>query len=144
MRSEIEQVLSNKATKAEKVRALVGLGVPKPEIATLLAISANHVYTVIARDRANGRAILAKPPVSEQGDYVHMIAIDRNGCMILPPQALDLMGIKTADQLVMLGSPGELRLLTKEKAARQLHAAIAKSSPTEAALARTLLSDLEK
>lgn len=142
MNCEIQTILDGGGTKADKVRALVAMGVSKPEIATLLHITANHVYTVIARDRAARRTVVARPTTPNEGDFVQMIAIDPNGCLVLPPEALEMMELTGADQLVMLGAPGELRLLTRERAAKQLQEAIREASPANAALARTLLADI--
>lgn len=144
MRNDIQTIVSSSATKASKVRSLVAAGVPKPEIARLLDVTVNHVYTVIARDRSRGRSASLRPVEPRSGDVVHMVIIDRQGRLVLPPEALDLMELKGDEQLVLLGQPGEIRLLTKDKAAEGLNRALETAAPREAALARMLLRDIAK
>jgi bifunctional DNA-binding transcriptional regulator/antitoxin component of YhaV-PrlF toxin-antitoxin module len=144
MRSDVQSIISGSSNKASKVRALVAAGVPKPEIAQLLDISVNHVYTVISRDRSTGRAAPVRQIDASGGDVVHMVMIDEMGRIVLPPEALQLMELKGGDQVVLLGQPGEIRLLTKDKAAEGLQRALETAAPKEAALARMLLADIGK
>lgn len=144
MHADVQSILSSPDTKANKVRALVAAGVPKTEIAALLDISDNHVYTVISRDRSKGRAPPVRTAITKQEDTVHMVIIDEMGRLVLPPEALELMELTGKEQVVLLGQPGELRLLTKEKAVEGLQQALETAAPKEAALARMLLSAIGK
>lgn len=144
MRSEIDAIVTSQATKADKVRSLVAAGVPKPKVARLLDITVNHVYTVIARDRAKGSGAPPHRAGAPVGDLLQMVIIDERGRLVLPPEALELMALEGESQLVLLGAPGEIRLMTRDKAAEGLHEALKTAAPREAALARMLLKDIGK
>ena len=141
--SEIDAILASTRTKSAKIRALAEMGVTKKQIAHMLAINANHVYSIIARDRANERR---GPPRDQakpgEGDVVQMVGINASGELVVSRQALEVMAVPPGEQVVLLAYPGEIRLLTRAKAVAKIQESLQSQAPGEAALAGLLLKDI--
>lgn len=141
----IVAIMNSNQSKSARIRALVSAGVSKAEIARLLDISANHVYSTLSRDRDKGRAVVARVPATvNQREMVVMVSVDEHGRIILAPEVLEQMKLRDREELVLVASEGEAHLMTRERAAATLKAQIAAAAPEKAQLAELLLSDISR
>ena len=141
----IAAIMNSSRSKSARIRALVSAGVPKAEIARLLDISANHVYSTLSRDRDKGRAVVARNPATvDQREMVVMVSVDEHGRIILAPEVLEHMKLRDREVLVLVAFQGEAHVMTRERAAATLKAQIAAAAPGQAQLAEVLLSDFNR
>lgn len=99
-------------TKADKIRALAGLGVPTADIARFLGIRYQHAYNVLKQSRPTR----AGPPGSgsrkpAQGPC--KARLDSSNRIEIPERLLDALGITAGDELLLRADGDEIRLTTR-------------------------------
>lgn len=107
-------------SKAAAIRELAEAGMSGRAIALRLQISTNHVYSSLARDRAEGRAARPAPQRRLKAEAFAIRQVSRSGGLTLRAADLAAIGLSPGSDVVVVRLETEIRLLSREEAADRL------------------------
>ncbi|SFS78665.1 helix-turn-helix domain-containing protein [Brevundimonas viscosa] len=109
------------ASKAAAIRELAETGMSGRAIAQRLQISTNHVYSSLARDRAEGRAARPAPRRRRlKAEAFDIRQVAASGGLTLRAADLAAIGLGPGSDVVVVRLETEIRLLSREEAADRL------------------------
>ncbi len=147
---KVIQELGPATTKADRIRALHMNGYSRSEIAEIMGIRYQHVRNVLVDDERLKRAAAVKRvrgmaeserPFEHAPDVAARIAVGENGTITLPREALDAIGAKDGDALVMHAKNGEIRLITPDEIGRRARTLFRQIVPDDVDLVAELIAD---
>ena len=155
-REQMEGLVEGLGVTAEKVRVLHDAGATRSEIAAFLGIRYQHVHNVLkrsdrlgasVRDAASATGLAADPAARAPGEpaaepVIHLVKVEADGRISLPPDYADRQAIRSGDILVCREESGSLRIVSRERALQELRELARKRMPEQAAILELLIGEL--
>lgn len=157
MSPSVEAILSSKASKSDKIRALSAAGHSRADIARAIGIRYQFVRNVLVEDERSGRdkgtpkaaqnatappqgpaPVAAEPAIP--GAPVKLV-VGQNGEVVLPAGLRAALGIGPGSVLVARVEGPEIRLYTYQEAIRRARDLVRQVVPGDVSLVDELIAD---
>ncbi len=144
-RMEMEQLTGHTDNISEKIRILFRAGVKRAEIRDFLGRSYQQVQNVLKRS-----GLLVREPASADerqpmaGSAFELVTLAGNCRVTLPKQFVEQERLADGDSLVCSIEDGCLRLMTRDRATREILASARHHMPAQAELLGALLGREER
>jgi AbrB family looped-hinge helix DNA binding protein len=145
---DLRAVVEHLPTKSAKIRELAARGVSRAEIARTLAISYQHVRSVLEQDKARKAKAGSVPSgmsepaaIFDEGMPSVKVRLGPEGRVVIPAPMREVLGLKEGDVLFARLEGGEVKFLTPRAAMMRAQAIVRSFVPEGVSLAEELIAD---
>lgn len=157
-RRRMDGLTAGLPSKSAKMRRLAEAGYERADIARYLGVRYQFVYNVLSAPRpANDRGDVSPhetladrgPSETQRGigslgpdaPKWAWVKVERGGCMDVPTHFLEALGVQDGDQVQLALEGDSIRILTRDRALRELRRKVRKFVPEGVSLVDELIAE---